>query len=179
MYHNDPILKQDGTLITLLDVAVLCFAKFVAGHFLEVDDEDYSPAYRRMYTFGGVFFIGFAIITVILGHRGTLLPLSLIGVGLLAMGRIKAVKCDGTGTVKETQSDKLGALCTLIIAPTFVSLYTLLLKPPDISMQSLLVFMGMLDFGLSYLALQIGYVRRLGEPPKKRARAYRPAFLPR
>jgi len=172
MYRQfDPILQQDGTLLTRIDVAILSFCKLLAAMFLSEDDEDYTPAFKRMIAFGGFYFLVCSITFSVLIRLGALWPFLILAAVLLVLSRLDVVKCEATGTVRETQSDKMGALATLITIPIFATVLSLGLRPSGVSSQAYWIYLAMSNIGLTYVILLIGYVRRLGEPPKKREKA--------
>jgi len=171
MYHDfDPLLQEDGTLLTHIDIVILRFAKLVAGFFLKPDEEDYTASLRRMLTFGGVYFGLTGVVSLVLLGSIKFHPFFLFSLFLLVFGAWKGTKCHATGTVKETQQDKLGALSGLLAVPTLtmVAYFLPLAGKPNPTAFSFLIISG--GVGIWYIAFVLGYVLRLGEPPRKRER---------
>lgn len=179
MRFEDPILKQDGTLITKIDILLLRTAKVVAYPFLSVDDETYTPALRRLLAFCGYWFIFFGLLITILGligpvpvesAFGALYPSAVLGAFFIALSRWNRVVCTGTGTVAESRSDKIGALLSLIYPPPIFGffMYSAALATGTPRAIELAICFAV---GIVLVVMAFGYVRRLGSVPPKRKKA--------
>lgn len=177
MRFEDPILKEDGTLITWIDIRLLKLSKIVAYPFMGADDETYTPAFRRMLRFSGHYF---SLMAIYFGYANDW-PLAILsvlfGFSISFVTVISKIKCNGYGTIQESQGDKISYLIILAAIPflfAFGSYGTALeVAPGNIP----LAIEGLVLLGLEFLVLTYYYVRRLGEPPPKRkkARVFKPA----
>lgn len=177
MSVDDQLFKEDGTLLTKIDIFVLKFASFVAGYFFaEEEDETFERAISRMQRVGGALIILSALLH---GTTGDYFNLVLLGI----LGAIKfrqsftLTRCEGRGT-NVGKFEKARGLFFLSMPYSTVPMVLI-----DV------LASGWTLWAISYWPLVIGYatvilgdyyVSRLGtRPPKrKKERVPVPALSP-
>lgn len=168
MSIDDQLFKQDGTLLTRVDIAILKFARTVASFlFSDPDDETFDTALRKMIRLAGALTLAGGIM---LGVNGApvLPPVAILsGIAEIALSGI--YKCEGTGSCVDRHIKALPLLILpvpMILGAT-VPLGVLFGQPITLRSASYLVWC----VGFWLFELAIGYVVRLGSRLPKRRKA--------
>lgn len=166
MSIDDQLFKQDGTLLTRVDIAILKFARAVASFlFSNPDDETFDPALRRMIRLSGALTLVGGILLGVIGVP--VVPPIAILTGIVELVSSWAYECEGTGTCVDRRVKVRSLLIFLLptISGAIVPLGVVFGQPLTLHSTSFLVFC----VGFWLYELAVWYVARLGmRPPKRR-----------
>lgn len=174
---DDQLFRQDGTLLTGIDISVLKFAGFVASFFFaEEEDETFERAISWMQRVGGALII---LSALLYGTTGDYFDLVLLGI----LGAIKfrqsftLTRCEGKGTNVGRFRKVLGLF---FLSMPFTTGPLVFLDVLASGWTLLAISYWLLAIGFVTVILGDHYVSRLGARPprKKKERVPAPVLNP-
>ncbi len=179
MSVDDQLFKEDGTLITKIDIRILIFARFVATHlFAKDEEENLDNALGRTYKFAAFVMLCSNIMFCIAGVDGLILLFYLPN-SFIYWTSARGACCNGRGSTVNVEEKSFYLFCLILALPAFFMQFC------GNELYSIKIFtLGKILFAVGFFTFEIafGYVRRLNKkPPKKeKVKALKPklAFNP-